>query len=100
VPYALDHDLMQARGRAGRTTTTTPDHAWNDFLNPEDRLDAMDFRGVLLSRWDCLQATIPRIRARWVRRIRPMPMPRDARRQILRDPYLRPLLIPPKSTAH
>jgi hypothetical protein len=75
-------------------------HAWNDFLNPENQLAAMDFRGVLLSKWDCLQATIPRIRARWVRRARPMPMPRDARREILRDPDLRHLLIPPKTTAH
>ena len=75
-------------------------HAWNDFLNPGNELTAMDFRGVLLSRWDCLQATIPRIRARWVRRVRPMPMPRGTRRQILRDPDRRHLLIPPESTAH
>jgi hypothetical protein len=27
-----------------------------------------------------------------------MPIPRDTRRQILRDPYFRHLLIPPKST--
>ncbi len=75
-------------------------HAWNDFLNPESQPTTMDFRGVLLSRYDCLQATIPQIKARWVRRARPMPMPRDTRRQILRDPYLRHLLIPHKSTAH
>lgn len=58
----------------------TPYHAWNDdFLNPENQLATMDFRGVLLSKDDCLQATIPQIKARWVRRARPMPMPRDTR---------------------
>jgi hypothetical protein len=75
-------------------------HAWNDFLNPESQPATMDFRGVLLSKDDCLQATIPQIKARWVRRARPMPIPRDTRRQILRDPYFRHLLIPPKSTLH
>ena len=73
-------------------------HAWNDFLNPENQLATMDFRGVLLSKDDCLQATIPQIKARSVRRARPMPMPRDTRRQILRNPHFRHLLIPPKST--
>jgi hypothetical protein len=75
--------------------------AWNDFLNPEVNRDgqpaAMDFRGVLLSKYDCLQATIPEIKARWVRRARPMPMSRGTRRQVLRDPYLRHLLIPPRA---
>ena len=75
-------------------------HAWNAFLNPESQPATMDFRGVLLSKYDCLQAAIPQIKARWVRRARPMPMPRDTRRQILRDPYLRHLLMPSKSTAH
>jgi hypothetical protein len=76
-------------------------HAWNDFLNPDEngQRPAMDFRGVPLSRYDSLQATIPQIRARWVRRARPMTMPKSARREILRDPYLRPMLIPPRAPA-
>jgi len=77
--------------------------AWNDFLNPDKNRDGqpptMDFRGVLLSKYDSLQATIPQIKARWVRRARPMTMPRYTRREILRDPNLRHLLIPPKMTA-
>jgi hypothetical protein len=76
--------------------------AWNDFMLPavdrDGRPAAMDFRGVLLSKYDSLQATIPQIKARWVRRARPMPMPRETRRQVLRDPYLRHLLIPPGPT--
>lgn len=75
-------------------------HAWNDFLNPERQPATMDFRGMLLSKNDSLQATIPQIKVRWVRRARPLPTSRDTRRQILRDPYLRHLLIPPKSTPH
>jgi len=35
-----------------------------------------------------------------VRRARPMTMPRYTRRQILRDPNLRHLLMPPEPTAH
>jgi hypothetical protein len=69
-------------------------HAWNDFLNPESQLAAMGFRGVLLSKYDCLQATIPQIKARWVCRARPMPIPRATPRQILRNPDWRHLLIP------
>jgi hypothetical protein len=77
--------------------------AWNDFLNPDENRDGqpptMDFRGVLLSKYDSLQATIPQIKARWVRRARPMTMPSCTRREILRDPNLRHLLIPRKMTA-
>jgi hypothetical protein len=75
-------------------------HAWNDFLSPDENSDGqpptMDFRGVPLSRYDSLQAAIPQIKARWVRRIRPMTAPRSIRREILRDPYLRPLLLRPR----
>jgi hypothetical protein len=60
----------------------------------------MDFRGVLLSKYDSLQATIPQIMAGWVRRARPMTMSRYTRRQILRDSTLRHMLIPPEPTAH
>jgi hypothetical protein len=78
-------------------------HAWNEFLSPDEDSDGqpptMDFRGVLLSKCDYLQATIPQIKARWVHQARPMTMPRYARREILRDPYLRHVLIPPKTTA-
>jgi hypothetical protein len=73
--------------------------AWNTFTplaaSRDGQPAAMDFRGLKLSRYDRLQATIPQIRARWVRRARPVPMPRETRRQVLRDPYLRHLLIPP-----
>jgi hypothetical protein len=73
--------------------------AWNDFLDPAMNRGGlpptMDFRGVLLSKYDCLQATIPQIKARWVRRARPMPMSRYTRRLIACDPDLRHLLMSP-----
>jgi hypothetical protein len=75
--------------------------AWNDFLGPTVNRDGqpatMDFRGVLLSKYDNLQTTIPQIKARWVRRARPMTMSRYTRRQILRDPNLRHMLIPARA---
>lgn len=75
--------------------------SWNDFLGPTVNRDGqpatMDFRGVLLSKYDSLQATIPQIKARWVRRARPMTMSRYTRRQILRDPNLRHMLIPARA---
>jgi hypothetical protein len=75
--------------------------AWNEFLdrvvNRPEPHDPMDYRGVLLSGYDCLQATIPQIKARWVRRAKPLPMPRHVRRQILRRPDYRHLLVPSES---
>jgi hypothetical protein len=73
-------------------------HAWNDFLNPENQLATMDFRGVLLFQGRLSAGDYPADQGTVGT---PSPADadaRDTRRQILRNPHFRHLLIPPKST--
>lgn len=68
--------------------------AWNDFIEPwitGAEPAAMDFRGIKLEERDTLQVTIPLIKARWLRRVRPLPMPRHVR-QLIHERY--PELVP------